>query len=101
MDLREALGGRSNMSNTALGKAPSISTLDHASSFTGGDLRLTQTRSRPRGKKRAMPSGSGDVRDVLSKLGIGKQNGNLLKSSFPATNKFESPRQVDFFYREA
>lgn len=87
-DLREALEGRSSMSNPALTGPPSISTLDHASSMTGGDafLRLTQTRSRTRSKKRGPPSGSSEVRDVLTRLGIGKQNGNLLKASLLQKN---------------
>lgn len=88
-DLREALEGRSSMSNPALARPPSISTLDHASSLVSGEngLRLTQSRSRTRPKKRAAPSAAGDVRDVLSKLGIGKQNANLLKASFSALQK--------------
>ncbi|KAH9482387.1 Protein EFR3 [Psilocybe cubensis] len=90
-DLREALEGRSSMSNPALARPPSVSTLDHASSsFMGGDahLRLTQTRSRSRAaKKRPGPSGNGEVRDVLARLGISKQNSNLLKSTFPALQK--------------
>lgn len=89
MDLREALEGRSSMSNPTLAKPPSISTLDHASSFMGGENRLMQTRSRSRTKKRTPPSGAGEVRDVLNRLGIGKQNGSLLKSSFPALPKPE------------
>lgn len=87
-DLREALEGRSSMSNTALARPPSISTLEHAPSSMGtdlGNLRLTQTRSR--NKKRSTTSGSGEVRDVLNRLGIGKQNGSLLKASFPALQK--------------
>ncbi|KDR83599.1 hypothetical protein GALMADRAFT_219420 [Galerina marginata CBS 339.88] len=90
-DLREALEGRSSMSNPALARPPSVSTLDHASSsFMGGDmnLRLTQTRSRSRPKKRSTPSGgTGEVRDVLTRLGISKQNSNLLKATFPALQK--------------
>ncbi|KXN86404.1 Protein EFR3 [Leucoagaricus sp. SymC.cos] len=88
-DLRDALEGRSSLSNPALARPPSISTLDHASSFVSGEngLRLTQSRSRSRPKKRAAPSAAGEVRDVLSKLGIGKQNGNLLKASFSALQK--------------
>ncbi|CAA7259894.1 unnamed protein product [Cyclocybe aegerita] len=87
-DLREALEGRSSMSNPALVRPPSLSTLDHTSSFMGGDgaLRLTQTRSRTRAKKRSTPSG-GEVRDVLSRLGISKQNSSLLKATFPALQK--------------
>ncbi|KAL4267891.1 EFR3 family protein [Pleurotus pulmonarius] len=76
-DLREALEGRS-MSNPALARPASISTLDHTSLILA-----PQARSRSRTKKRGIPSGSGDVRDVLNRLGIGKQNGSLLKASFP------------------
>ena len=84
-DLREALEGRSSMSNPALARPPSVSTLDHASSFMGADptLRLTQTRSRPRSKKLSSRN-TDDVRDVLSRLGIGKQNtAARMKSPFP------------------
>jgi hypothetical protein len=80
-DLREALEGRSSMSNPALVKPPSLSTLDHASSI-GADSRLMLPRSRTR-SRRGPPSGPVEVRDVLNRLGIGKQNGSLLKSSFP------------------
>ncbi|KAJ6539494.1 hypothetical protein B0H19DRAFT_1179337 [Mycena capillaripes] len=84
-DLREALEGRSSMSNPALVKPPSLSTLDHASSI-GLDSRLMRPRSRTR-SRRGSPSGPVEVRDVLNRLGIGKQNGSLLKSSFPALPK--------------
>ncbi|TFK43401.1 hypothetical protein BDQ12DRAFT_674918 [Crucibulum laeve] len=92
-DLREALEGRSSLSNPALARPPSISTLDHTS-IIGGDLtlRLTQTRSRSRTKRRAPPSASGEVRDVLTKLGIGKQSANLLKASFPVLQKSDQRR---------
>ncbi|KAG7096789.1 hypothetical protein E1B28_004199 [Marasmius oreades] len=80
-DLREALEGRSNMSNPNLARPSSISTLDHTSSILN-DIKLTKTRSRTR-NKRTVPSGPGEVRDVLNKLGLGKQNGSLLKPSFP------------------
>lgn len=87
-DLRGALEGRSSMSNPALTRPASISTLEHAPSTSeGGALRLTQTRSRPGNKKRSVPTGAGEVRDVLNRLGIGKQNGSLLKSSFPSLQK--------------
>ncbi len=85
-ELREALEGRSSMSNPALalgGRPSSISTLDHGSSV--GDSRLTKTRSRT--KKRTITSSTGEVRDVLNRLGIGKQNGSLLKASFPTLQK--------------
>lgn len=84
-DLREALEGRSSMSNPALARPPSVSTLDHASSsYMSGDLnalRLTQTRSRTRSKKKSTAGGAGEVRDVLTRLGIGKQTGSLLKAT--------------------
>jgi len=81
-DLREALEGRSSISNSALARPPSISTLDHVSSLVSGEnAHQPQSRSRYP-KKRPAPSATGEVRDVLSKLGIGKPNGNLLKASF-------------------
>ncbi|KAI0368151.1 hypothetical protein BV20DRAFT_948958 [Pilatotrama ljubarskyi] len=86
-DLREALEGRSSMSNPNLaGRVPSISTLDHTSSVFPGDQfsKLAPQRSRP---QRIKPR-PGEVREVLNKLGIGKQNGSgNLKSSFPAMQK--------------
>ncbi|THH15379.1 hypothetical protein EW146_g5089 [Bondarzewia mesenterica] len=90
-DLRDALEGRSSMSNPALvnNKPPSISTLEHAS-VANGDIqlhRLAPTRSRP--EKPIRTGSPGEVRDVLNKLRIGKQAGgsNLLKSSFPALQR--------------
>src|SRR6202044_284023 len=53
-DLREALEGRSSMSNPALAKAPSVSTLDHTSSIGASDLfsnRLTLARSRSKKRR--------------------------------------------------
>ncbi|KAI0650320.1 hypothetical protein C8Q79DRAFT_902424 [Trametes meyenii] len=91
-DLREALEGRSSMSNPNLaGRVPSISTLDHTSSVFPGDqfARLTPQRSRP---QRAKPR-PGEVREVLNKLGIGRQNGGGgggFKSSFPVMQKTQS-----------
>ncbi|PPQ99057.1 hypothetical protein CVT24_003617 [Panaeolus cyanescens] len=84
-DLREALEGRASLSNPALARPPSVSTLDHTS-FLATDpahpaLRLTKTRSRS--KKRSQGNGSAnEVRDVLTRLGIGKHNGSLLKTTF-------------------
>lgn len=88
-DLREALEGRSSMSNPALAKAPSISTLDHTSSFANPSLNgLTPSRSRTKKRRPITSRGPDEVRDVLNRLGIGKQNGNsLLKASFPALQK--------------
>lgn len=84
-DLRGALEGRHSMSSAALNRPPSLSTLEHASSMSEGVLRLTQTRSR--NKQRSTSSRrQGEVREVLHKLGIGK-NGSLLKASFPSLQK--------------
>jgi hypothetical protein len=89
-DLREALEGRSSMSNPNLAKAPSVSTLDHGSTHLGGEAyRLRPTRSRPEKKARNDPK---EVRDVLNKLRIGKSalgSGALLKASFPT---LQSPK---------
>lgn len=89
-DLREALEGRSSMSNPALAKAPSISTLDHAPS--AGDHHHRGHRSNrsvsSTKKRKTNATGSDDVRDVLNKLGLGRQNGSsLLKASFPTLQK--------------
>ncbi|CAL1700936.1 unnamed protein product [Somion occarium] len=85
-DLREALEGRSSLSNPNLSnRAPSLSTLEHTSTFAQGEpplVRLTPVRSRP--QQRSKLNSPSDVRDVLNKLGIGKQSGgNNLKPSFP------------------
>jgi hypothetical protein len=76
-DLREALSGRNSMSNAALsGRAPSVVTADHVSSILP-DLALRPVKSR--GDKKRMVSGPSEVRDVLSKLGIG--SGSPMKSN--------------------
>ena len=85
-ELREALEGRSSMSNPALANAPSLSsTLDQYAS-SNGDLNLSQTRPMSRTQRRT-PTPSREVRDMLNRLGISKQNANLLKASFPALQK--------------
>lgn len=78
-DLREALEGRSSMSNPNLVRPPSVSTLDHTSSVITGEvgLRMTRTTSRSRAKNRSTPYATGDVRDVLTRLGI---NSDFLKT---------------------
>jgi hypothetical protein len=88
-DLREALEGRSSMSNPALAGSPSISTHDHTSSIMGSDGTVGgPIRARSRSKKRVTAPRPGEVRDVLNRLGIGKQNGSsLLKNSFPALQR--------------
>ncbi|KAF8076541.1 hypothetical protein FPV67DRAFT_1558991 [Lyophyllum atratum] len=89
--LARSTRGRNSMSNPALARPASISTLEHAPSTTeGGHLRLTQTRSRSRNKKRSTPTGSGEVRDVLNRLGIGKQNGSLTESLLPRVTEIGS-----------
>jgi len=83
-DLREALEGRGSLSNPALAKPASISTLEHVSSLSGAELKV----KRPRSRKRPITSENGEVRDVLNKLGIERQNGSsLLRASFPALQK--------------
>ncbi|KAI9001445.1 hypothetical protein BD414DRAFT_474648, partial [Trametes punicea] len=96
-DLREALEGRSSMSNPNLaGRVPSISTLDHTSSVFPGDhqfMKLAPQRSRPQ----RMKPRPGEVREVLNKLGIGKQLGNgNVRPSFPAIQKAQ-PRTPPTF----
>ncbi|KIL68102.1 hypothetical protein M378DRAFT_185152 [Amanita muscaria Koide BX008] len=82
-DLREALEGRSSMSNPALACAASFSTLEHTSSHNGD-----RGQGGPMSRTKQHPSvGTREVRDVLNRLGIGKQNANLLKASFPAFQK--------------
>jgi len=87
-DLREALEGRAGASNHALVRPPSVSTLDHSAFFDLHSPRLVLTKTKSRPKKRAVTAGSGEVRDVLNRLGIGRPNGtNLLKASFPSLQK--------------
>lgn len=92
-DLREALEGRRSMSNPNLAnRAPSLSTLEHTSILAHGDSpqhhQLKPVRSRPQHRNKL--GSPNEVRDVLNKLGIGKQNGtNMLKSSFPILQKSE------------
>jgi protein EFR3 len=86
-ELREALDGRSGASTTRLPNA-SASTLDHFSQGHHHQLSLQRTRSRPqtgggRGITRAKEN-AGDVRELLAKIGLGKEgNNSLLKASFP------------------
>jgi protein EFR3 len=82
-DLREALG-RGSVSNPALATASLNSTLDRNSSLIRKDanhpepLAITRIKSK---RGRAPPS---EVRDVLNKLGIGKQSsgGPTLRAPF-------------------
>lgn len=92
-DLREALEGRASMSNPTLvgPRAPSVSTLDHASSAHHGESVYKLSRSRSRPDKPGLRGDPSEVRDMLNKLRIGKggvANGSgQLKSSFPLTQK--------------
>lgn len=90
-ELRDALEGRSSISNPNLSnRAPSISTLDHTSSVAHPDPYLKLTPTKSRGQQRSRLAGPGEVRDVLNRLGIGKQNGtSQLKSSFTTLQKPE------------
>jgi len=92
-DLRDALEGRSSLSNPALvNRAPSVSTLDRTS-VTHNDAAssfLARPHSRP--DKPQLTGSPGEVRDVLNKLRLGKsEGGSNLKTSFPVFNK--SPTQ--------
>ena len=93
-DLRDALEGRSSMSNSALtNHAPSVSTLDQVSireDTAMNKLRATGAGSRP--EKLKASGGPGEVRDMLNKLHIGKSsNGsNLLRAPFPGLQRQES-----------
>lgn len=96
-DLRQALSGRGAISNPALASRASVSTYDRASSLayargsnlhplsalqdgTTGVQHPAVSRIRAR-KGKSQPN---EVRDVLDKLGIGKQSGvSLLRAPFP------------------
>ncbi|GJE84131.1 hypothetical protein PsYK624_002070 [Phanerochaete sordida] len=89
-DLREALEGRSSLSNTNLREtAPSLSTLEHTSTAHGEMHKLAPVRSRT-SQQRNRFAGPGEVKDVLNRLGIGKANASgMLKPSF-TSKKTES-----------
>lgn len=100
-DLRDALEGRGAMSSPALAnnKPASISTLDHASSFVGGDATsnhqsFAPSAMRNNNKRKKKPAvAPSDVRDALDKLGIRgnpKPSGSALKSSFPIVRKADT-----------
>jgi hypothetical protein len=99
-DLRDALEGRSSMSNSALANhAPSVSTLDQVSireDTAMNKLRPAGAGSRPEKLKAA--GGPSEVRDMLNKLHIGKSsNGNnLLRAPFPGLQRQET-RWVELF----
>jgi hypothetical protein len=102
-DLRDALEGRSSISNSALANhAPSVSTLDQVS--IREDTNMNKLRpaagagSRPEKLKAA--GGPSEVRDMLNKLHIGKSSNdnNLLRAPFPGLQRQEA-RWVEIFLR--
>jgi hypothetical protein len=85
-DLREALSGRASLSNAALSaRAPSVMTGDRVSSILP-DIALRPIKSRTDQKR--LVSRPTEVRDVLSKLGIGSRpspnGGSLLSNPAPS-----------------
>jgi len=99
-DLRDALEGRSSMSNPALtNNAPSVSTLDQVSireDIAMSKFRSSGAGSRPEKLKAA--GGPSEAREMLNKLQIGRSsNGNnLLRAPFPGSQKQEA-RWVELF----
>jgi hypothetical protein len=93
-DLRDALDGRSSMSNPTLANnAPSVSTLDHLSIREDAVMnKLRRAGSRP--EKFKATGGPSEVRGMLNKLNIGKSgNGtgsNLLRAPFPGLQRQEA-----------
>lgn len=111
-DLRDALEGRSSMSNPALvaPRPSSINTFDRPTSVNQGTIhnalsvrssgvkRAVSATTKP---KKRIPGAPKEVRDALDRLGIGspKLNGSMLKTSFKSpSNKSESPYGFDAFF---
>jgi hypothetical protein len=99
-DLREALEGRTSTTNLAINstRPPSIRTLEQPTvSSIYAKERLVLTRSNT--TARVIKSSTTDVKDVLSKLGVGKEKGSsLLKGSFPALNRTDTRYVRDISY---
>ena len=108
-DLRDALEGRSSMSNPALvtPRPSSVKTFDRQTSVnrgpspntlsvrSSGPRRAVSATMRP---KKRVPGAPREVKDALDKLGIGspKMNGSSLKTSLKSpSNKSESPYGPD------
>ncbi|KAF8529059.1 hypothetical protein BU17DRAFT_37309 [Hysterangium stoloniferum] len=99
-DLREALEGRASTTNLSynMTRPPSIRTLEQptvSSIYAKERLALTRSNTQTRAIKRS----TGDVKDVLSKLGVGKEKGtSRLKASFPALHHTETRyvREISF-----
>jgi protein EFR3 len=88
-DLREALSGRASMSNAALSaRAPSVMTGDRVSSILP-EIALRPVKSRT--DKKRLAGGPTEVRDVLSRLGIGSRpsatGSSLLRNASLSTPK--------------
>lgn len=95
-DLREALSGRAAISNPALASGASVSTYERASSLAHGKGSSLHPLSALQGgtagvqhpavsriKARKGKGQPNEVRDVLNKLGIGKQSSSsLLRAPF-------------------
>ena len=107
-ELRDALEGRSSMSNPALvGPRPaSVTTLERPTPETirhSPSVRSVGARravSAAAGQKKKVPGAPQDVKDALDRLGIGspKVNGSMLKTmSKPPSTKAESPCVVTLF----
>jgi len=108
-DLRDALEGRSSMSNPALvtPRPSSVNTFDRSTSMNRGSVhnalsvRSAGTRrvvSATAKQKMKVPGAPGEVKDALDRLGIGspKMNGSTLKTSLKShSNKSESPYGFD------
>lgn len=104
-DLRDALEGRSSMSNPALvaPRPSSINTFDRPTSVNQGSIHnaLSLKSGGPRRavsatvkSRKRVPGAPREVKDALDRLGIGspKLNGSALKTSFKSpSSKSESP----------
>jgi len=107
-DLRDALEGRSSMSNPALvaPRPASLKTFDRSNSVnrgsihnalsvrSGGPRRIASATTKPK----KVPGAPGEVKDALDRLGIGspKVNGSTLKASLKSpSNKSGSPYGFD------
>ncbi|KAF9653374.1 hypothetical protein BDM02DRAFT_3135554 [Thelephora ganbajun] len=105
-DLRDALEGRSSMSNPALAalRPASVNTVERSTSSNHGSIHHALS-VRSGGARRAVsattkqkkvPGAPREVKDALDRLGIGrpKLNGSTLKTSKSALSKSESPIPV-------
>lgn len=90
-DLRDALEGRSGMSNLALSQhnAPSVSSFGQATLSAGSGESAVNLPGMARANRRVLNGQSTkEVRDVLDKLGIGARNGaSLFKASLSARQR--------------